>query len=70
MKPKFKDLIGPKKCPTGIEGLKHITMGGIPENRTTMIVGSSGTGKTVLVSELIYRSINQFDRHAVFVTFE
>jgi circadian clock protein KaiC len=37
-----------KKLETGVPGLDVLTMGGIPEGRTSLIVGKSGTGKTVV----------------------
>ena len=36
------------KVPTGIPGLDEILGGGIPENRTVLISGTCGTGKTTL----------------------
>lgn len=64
-------IIGaPKKIPTGIEGLEHITMGGLIESRTTLLVGSSGSGKTLLAVEFLYRGITKYNRTGVFVTME
>src|SRR5215203_4804584 len=37
-----------KKLETGVPGLDVLTHGGIPEGRATLIVGKSGTGKTVI----------------------
>lgn len=37
-----------KKLETGVPGLDILTLGGIPEGRSTLIVGKSGTGKTVV----------------------
>src|SRR5215207_7189132 len=37
-----------KKLETGVLGLDVLTHGGIPEGRATLIVGKSGTGKTVI----------------------
>ena len=37
-----------KKLATGVPGLDVLTLGGIPEGRSTLIVGKSGTGKTVV----------------------
>ena len=37
-----------KKLETGVPGLDVLTMGGIPEGRSTLIGGKSGTGKTVV----------------------
>jgi circadian clock protein KaiC len=40
------------KLPTAVPGLDTLTRGGIPESRATLIVGRSGTGKTVLGLQL------------------
>ena len=37
-----------KKLETGVPGLDVLTLGGIPEGRSTLITGKSGTGKTVV----------------------
>ncbi|HET7696828.1 MAG TPA: circadian clock protein KaiC [Vicinamibacterales bacterium] len=37
-----------RKLETGVPGLDILTLGGIPEGRSTLIVGKSGTGKTVV----------------------
>lgn len=59
-----------RRLPTGIRGFEYISMGGLVEGRTTLLVGSSGSGKTLFATELLYRAITQFGRTAVFVTFE
>lgn len=60
----------PKKFPTGIDGFEHITMGGLPEGRPTLMAGSSGSGKTILSMEMVWRSAVDHNRPAVFVTME
>jgi circadian clock protein KaiC len=37
-----------KKLETGVPGLDVLTLGGIPEGRSTLVAGKSGTGKTVV----------------------
>ena len=37
-----------KKLETGVPGLDVLTLGGLPEGRSSLIVGKSGTGKTVV----------------------
>lgn len=37
-----------KKLETGVPGLDILTLGGIPEGRSTLVAGKSGTGKTVM----------------------
>jgi len=55
--------------PTGVAGLDDILRGGLPEARTTLVVGGAGSGKTVLSLETLYRAA-QADRPGVFVSFE
>lgn len=66
----FKELIPLIKTPIGIEGFEHITMGGLTEGRTTLVVGSSGSGKTLFGVEFLYLGATQFNKPGVFVTFE
>ena len=40
------------KAPTGIQGLDEITFGGLPKNRSTLLVGNTGCGKTLMAMEL------------------
>ncbi|MBF0215047.1 MAG: AAA family ATPase, partial [Magnetococcales bacterium] len=58
------------KMPTGIEGFDHLTIGGLPKGRTCLISGSSGSGKTVLGMEFLFRGISRFGRKGVFVSME
>ena len=37
-----------KKLTTGVPGLDVLTLGGIPQGRSTLVTGKSGTGKTVI----------------------
>ncbi|MFO8032111.1 MAG: circadian clock protein KaiC [Desulfohalobiaceae bacterium] len=59
-----------QKLPTGIPGLDAISMGGIPKNRTTLVAGSAGSGKTILAAQFLAEGIRQSDQPGVFVTFE
>jgi KaiC/GvpD/RAD55 family RecA-like ATPase len=49
------------KLTTGIPGFDILTHGGIPEGRTTLVVGRSGTGKTVFSLQLAAH----FARHGI-----
>jgi circadian clock protein KaiC len=44
------------KTATGISGLDEVLQGGLPLQRTTLIKGTAGSGKTVLGLEVMYRS--------------
>ncbi len=59
-----------EKLPTGITGFDHITEGGLPLGRTTLVAGTSGTAKTVLACQFLAEGITKFDQPGVFVTFE
>lgn len=59
-----------RRIPTGVRGFEHISMGGLVEGRTTLVAGSSGSGKTLFATEVLYHSIKEHGRPAVFVTFE
>ena len=58
------------KIQTTIEGFDEITHGGLPEGRTTLVSGTSGTGKTLLAVQFLYHGIKYFDYPGIFVTFE
>ena len=59
-----------QKIPTGIEGFEHVAMGGIPKRRTTLLAGTSGSGKTIMAIEFLWKGISKFNENGVFVTFE
>lgn len=61
---------GAERIQTGIKGFDEMLEGGIPKGRSLLIIGSTGTGKTVFINEFIYRGITKFDENGVFVTFE
>lgn len=58
------------KMQTGILGFDSIAEGGIPLNKTSVISGSAGSSKTLFALQYIWRGLEQFGHHAVFVTFE
>jgi circadian clock protein KaiC len=62
--------LGVQKVHTVIEGFDDISHGGLPAGRTTLISGTSGTGKTLLAIQFLYNGIQHFDEPGIFVTFE
>lgn len=62
--------LGVQKIHTLIEGFDDISHGGLPAGRTTILSGTSGTGKTMLAVQFIYNGIAHFDEPGIFVTFE
>ena len=65
-----KELSLIEKIKSGIEGFDEISQGGLPKNRTTLITGTSGSAKTVLACQFIYKGISSYGENGVFVTFE
>src|SRR5438270_10792154 len=59
-----------QKLPTGITSFDIIAKGGLPRNRTTLISGTAGSGKTVFAMQFLAAGIRDADEHGVFVTFE
>ncbi|MEM7579673.1 MAG: circadian clock protein KaiC [Mastigocoleus sp.] len=63
-------LKGVDKIRTMIEGFDDVSHGGMPAGRTTLVSGTSGTGKTLFSLQFIYNGITHFNEPGVFVTFE
>lgn len=61
---------GVKKFRTMIEGFDEISHGGLPIGRTTLVSGTSGTGKTLFSIQFLYHGIKHFDYPGLFITFE
>jgi circadian clock protein KaiC len=57
------------KMPTGIQGLDVISQGGLPRNRTTLVAGTAGSGKTIFGCQFLIAGIEQGE-NGVFVTLE
>jgi circadian clock protein KaiC len=59
-----------QKLPTGIASFDIIAKGGLPKNRTTLLSGTAGSGKTVFAMQFLAAGIRDADERGVFVTFE
>jgi len=58
------------KSPTGIPGFDAITGGGVPEGRTTMLVGGPGCGKTIFALQFLINGARVLNQNGIFVAFE
>jgi circadian clock protein KaiC len=58
------------KSPTGIKGFDEITQGGLPTHRTTLLTGTTGTGKTLLGLSFLINGATQYHEPGVFMSFE
>jgi len=59
-----------QKCLTGIAGLDEVTEGGLPKNRTTLVSGAAGSGKTLLGLDFLIKGATAFNEPGVFMSFE
>ena len=60
----------PQKALTGIAGFDHITGGGLPRGRTTLLLGGPGSGKTVFALEFLVHGARSCQEPGIFVAFE
>ncbi len=58
------------KVPTGVRGLDELLEGGLPAQRTTLVCGGAGCGKTVFALEFLVRGIVEHGDPGVFVALE
>src|SRR6202043_1849113 len=65
-----QDVAGLHKMPTGVEGFDAITGGGLPRNRTSLILGGPGAGKTVFALQTLVNGARHFGEPGIFVAFE
>jgi hypothetical protein len=56
-----------KKSPTGIRGLDEIMGGGLPQERTTLVCGGPGCGKTLMATEFLVHGAQGFGEPGVFI---
>jgi circadian clock protein KaiC len=65
--------VGPQPLPkvaTGIAGFDELSGGGLPRNRTTLVKGGPGSGKTVFALQSLVNAIRLRREPGLFVAFE
>jgi circadian clock protein KaiC len=58
------------KVATGIQGFDEISRGGLPRNRTSLVMGGPGAGKTVFALQALVNAARQCRQPGIFVAFE
>jgi circadian clock protein KaiC len=58
------------KALTGIQGFDDLSRGGLPQNRTSMVMGGPGTGKTVFALQALVNAARDRKQPGIFVAFE
>src|ERR1700733_14345959 len=59
-----------RKAATGIAGFDEITGGGLPHDRTTLLLGGPGSGKTILSLQFLVHGVRHCKEPGIFVAFE
>jgi len=59
-----------ERVKTGIPGLDEILNGGLPKGTNVLIVGGTGTGKSIFCSQFLYKGIEDYNQNGVYVTLE
>lgn len=58
------------KAISGIHGFDQLSHGGLPQNRTTLLKGGPGSGKTVFALQTLVNAARQRQESGIFVAFE
>jgi len=58
------------RVPTGIMGLDELMEGGIPEGRSVLISGGTGTGKTIFGLQFLYNGAKKYNEAGIYVTLD
>ena len=59
-----------ERMPTGITGFDGLLGGGLPRNRTTLLVGGPGCGKTVFALQSLVNGARNRSEPGIFIAFE
>lgn len=58
------------KVATGLKGFDALSYGGLPRNRTSLVVGGPGSGKSVFALQALVHAARVHQEHGIFVAFE
>jgi circadian clock protein KaiC len=58
-----------RRVEVGIPGFDLLALGGLPQGRTTLLAGGTGSGKTVFGVQFLASGAREFDEPGVLVTF-
>ncbi len=59
-----------KRVKTGIPGFDHLVEGGFPENTVNLVVGPTGSAKTLFGMQYVYAGAKDFNEIGVYLTLE
>jgi KaiC/GvpD/RAD55 family RecA-like ATPase len=58
------------RVPTGIEGFDELCNGGLVKNRTYLVAGASGAGKTIFSLQYLYNGATKYNQNGILLATE
>jgi KaiC/GvpD/RAD55 family RecA-like ATPase len=59
-----------RRCPTGIPGLDELLEGGFPRQRSILLSGTCGSGKTTFAVQFLYKGIVDYKEPGILISLE
>ncbi|MCX8158349.1 MAG: hypothetical protein N3D73_01645 [Candidatus Diapherotrites archaeon] len=59
-----------ERVPTGIPGLDELIEGGFPRDRSILVSGGCGTGKTIFCMQYIYQGAKKYSEPGIYITLD
>jgi len=59
-----------RRCPSGIAGLDELIDGGFPRQRSILLSGTCGSGKTTFAIQFLYRGITEYNEPGILISLE
>ena len=58
------------KVRSGIDGFDDLVKGGLPREKSILITGGTGTGKSTFAMQFVYKGAKVYDEPGIYVTME
>lgn len=58
------------KARSGIDGFDELVKGGLPREKSVLITGGTGTGKSTFAMQFVYKGAKVYDEPGIYVTME
>lgn len=59
-----------QRIPSGIDGLDQLIEGGLPKERTFLVSGATGSGKTIFSMQYLYNGAMKYNEPGIYVTLD
>lgn len=58
------------RIPSGIPGLDELIENGLPQNRTFLVSGATGAGKTIFATQFLYNGAYLYGEPGIYVSLD